>query len=129
MLGIRTVLAAALVCAAGRSLAAESEAAGTWSGESRCAVRGTACRDETVVYSIQDVPGRSDAVFIKADKIVDGKPVTMGTGEWQYDRTRHTLEWRLPRQVWLLEISGARIEGTLTMADGTVIRRMSLRKD
>ena len=53
-----------------------------------------ACHNESVVYYIKDVPFRPDAVLIQADKIVDGKAVTMGTGQWHYDRAQHTLEWR-----------------------------------
>ena len=30
--------------------------------------------------------------------MVDGKPITMGTGEWQYDRVKGTVEWRIPKQ-------------------------------
>ena len=55
--------------------------------------------------------------------------ITMGTGEWQYDRSQHALEWRTPRQVWLLKITGNRIEGTLTLADRTVFRKMTLDKN
>ena len=60
---------------------------------------------------------------------MDGKPITMGSSEWQYDQTRRTLEWRMPRQVWLLKITGGRIEGTLTLTDGTILRNMTLQKD
>ncbi len=51
----------------------------------------------------------------------------MGTGEWRYDG--HTLEMRVPRRVWLLKVAGGRIDGTLTLADGTVFRKMTLDKD
>jgi len=120
------IVSLALVISA---IAAASEAAGTWRGESHCAVQNSACREETVIYLIRDVPDRLETVFIQADKIVDGQRVTMGTSEWQYDRNRHTLKWSTPRQVWLLDISGSRITGTLTLADGTLFRRMELRKD
>jgi hypothetical protein len=75
------------------------------------------------------VPNSPNLVSIQADKIVDGKPITMGTGEWQFDRVRSTLEWRMPKQVWLLKISGSRMEGTLKLTDGTVLRNMILEKD
>jgi hypothetical protein len=111
-------------------LAAEaSGVAGTWRGESLCATDTSACHNEKVVYYIKDAHGRPDVVVIQADKIVDGKAITMGTGEWHYDRTQYTLEWRSPPQVWLLKISGHRMEGTLTMADQTVFRKIALQKD
>ena len=53
----------------------------------------------------------------------------MGSSEWQYDQTRRTLEWRMPGQVWLLKITGGRIEETLTLTDGTILRNMTLQKD
>jgi hypothetical protein len=89
----------------------------------------SACHNESVVYYVKDVPDRPEVVLIQADKIVDGKAVTMGTGPWQHDRARQTLEWRSPQHVWLLKITGNRMEGTLTLADKTVFRKMTLAKD
>jgi hypothetical protein len=106
-----------------------SALAGAWRGDSVCATEASACHNERVVYYIKDVPNHPDRVLIQADKLVDGKPVTMGTGEWEYDSAQGTLEWRMPKQVWLLKIMGRRIEGTLTLADGTVFRNMVLVKD
>jgi len=109
---------------------AESPAAGVWRGESLCTETASAsCRNETVIYYIRDILDRPDAVLIRADKVVDGKAITMGTGEWQYDRTRQTVEWHMPQQVWLLRLDGDRINGTLRLADGTVVRKMRLKKD
>jgi len=82
---------------------------GTWRGESLCVTGAPACHNESVVYYIKDVPDRPDLVLIQADKIVDGKAITMGTGQWHYDRAQHTLEWRMPQQVWLLKVTGNRI--------------------
>jgi hypothetical protein len=109
--------------------AGASGVAGTWRGESLCATDAPACHNEKVVYYIKDVPDRPDAAVIQADKIVDGKAITMGTGEWHHDRAQHSLEWNSPWQVWLLKVTGNRIEGTLTLADKTVFRRMTLTKD
>ena len=102
---------------------------GAWRGDSVCATEASACHNERVVYYIKDAPNRPNLVFIQADKIVDGQPITMGTGEWQYDRARSTLEWRTPQQVWLLKMTGSRMEGTLKLTDGTVLRNMILEKD
>jgi hypothetical protein len=103
--------------------------AGTWRGDSVCTTEASACHNERVVYYIKDVPNSPNLVSIQADKIVEGKPITMGTGEWQYDRVKSTLDWRMPKQVWLLKITGSRMEGTLKLMDGTVLRNMSLKKD
>jgi len=106
-----------------------SSVAGTWRGQSVCTTDNPACQNETVVYYIKDVPDRPDLVFIQADKIVNGKAITMGSGQWRQDRAEHTLEWRMPQRVWLLKITGDRMEGTLTLADKTVARKMTLDKD
>ena len=122
-LGALAVLGSCLV------LAETSGLAGTWRGDSTCAIEASACHDERVVYYIRDVPNRPNQVVVQADKIVDGKPITMGTGEWQYDAAGSTLEYRTPRQVWLLKIKGRRMEGTLKFSDGTIFRNMTLEKD
>jgi hypothetical protein len=103
--------------------------AGTWRGRSVCITDAPACHNEDVIYYVKDVPDRDDVVFIQADKLVDGKAVTMGAGQWQYDRKQHRLEWSTPKQVWLLKIAGNRMEGTLTLADKTIFRKMTLEKD
>jgi hypothetical protein len=109
---------------------ADSPAAGVWRGESLCtSTASAACRNESVIYYIRDVQDRPDALLIRADKIIDGKEITMGAGEWQYDRKRQTIEWHTPQQVWLLVLDGNRINGTLRLADGTAVRNMTLKKD
>src|SRR6266849_7994750 len=119
-----------LACSArAGTAAAASGIAGTWRGQSVCVTADSACHNESVVYYIKEVPDRPDLVLIQADKIVDGKAITMGSGPWQYDRARQTLELRSPQRVWLLKITGNRIEGTLTIADKTVFRKMTLAKD
>jgi len=52
---------------------------GTWRGQSVCVTDGEACTNENVVYYIKEVPNRLDVVFIQADKLVNGKPITMGS--------------------------------------------------
>lgn len=104
--------------------------AGSWRGESLCTTAATAsCHNETVVYTMADVPNQPNLVSIRADKIVDGRAVTMGTSQWTRDRARHTLEWRTSEQVWLLVVEGRHMEGTLTLADKTVFRKMTLTKE
>ncbi len=102
---------------------------GTWRGESKCVTDAPACHDEQVVYYITAIPDRSDALTVRADKIVDGKAVTMGTGPWTWDSKQQTLmmEWR--GQVWQMAMHGDRMDGTLTTADKVVFRRMSLNRD
>src|SRR6476661_8124577 len=121
------VLAALLITFCSQK--AESEAAspvGVWRGESVCTSGASSCHDETVVYYIEAVPDKPDAVAIRADKMVHGKAVTMGSGTWKYDRAKQTLSWESVQRLWLLNLDpkGRRIEGTLTLPGNIVSRRM-----
>ena len=66
---------------------------------------------------------------VRADKIVDGKAITMGSGPWRYDKAKQTLSMESPQRVWLLKIKGKQIQGTLTESGGVLFRRMTLTKD
>ena len=94
-----------------------------------CASGAPSCHDEKVVYYIEVIADKPDSLFVRADKIVEGKAITMGSGPWQYNRARHTLSWESQQRLWLLTINGKRIEGTLTMPDNVIFRRMKLAKD
>jgi len=63
---------------------------------------------------------------VRADKIVAGKAITMGEGPWKWDAAKSELRWDMPRQVWVLKVGDREIAGTLTLADGSVVRRMKL---
>ena len=106
---------------------AHGQVTGVWRGQSICAWDRAGCVDETVVYYISATT-KSGIASIRADKIVNGETVTMGMAEWNFDPDSHTLTWKMPRQTWLLKIDGDVIEGTLTLADKTVVRRMTLRR-
>src|SRR6266849_5859240 len=83
---------------------------GVWRGESACAGDAASCKDEKVVYYIEAVADKPDSVFIRADKIVDGKAITMGSGPWEFNRAKHTLWWQTAQRLWLLTINGKRME-------------------
>ena len=108
---------------------AQDSPIGVWRGESICTSGATTCHDEKVVYYIEAISGKPDLVSIRADKIVDGKAITMGTGPWKYDREKQTLSMEMSQRLWLLTMKGKRIEGTLTLPDDVVFRRMVLTKD
>jgi hypothetical protein len=110
--------------------AAQDDAAlvGTWKGESLCQVKDSPCNDEKVVYKIARAK-ESGKVNIRADKIVDGRPVTMGVGDWDYNKEKNTLTLVIPRGVWKLTINASKIDGILTLSDKTIYRRMWLKKD
>jgi hypothetical protein len=90
--------------------------------------KGTSCHDEIAVYRIATIPGKPDYLRVTGGKIVEGKEIVMGAGEWRYDSRRHTLSADLPRGVITLKMDGDRIEGTFTLPDKTVLRRITLKK-
>ena len=103
--------------------------AGDWRGDSICVVRESACRDEESLYHLSrdhEIPGR---FLMKGDKIVNGKPVTMGTLSCGYDLKSHALECAIPSGgVIRLLVQGNEMRGAMTLADKTEWRRITLKK-
>lgn len=108
---------------------AEQKLAGTWRGDSLCVEKGTACHDEIAVYRIAAIVGKPGTLLVSGGKVVDGKEIVMGTGEWRYDSAKHTLSVELPRGVITLKADGDKLEGTFTLPDKTVLRRITLKKE
>ena len=102
---------------------------GIWRGESKCATDAPSCHDEQVVYTIEAIANTPNQVTVRADKIVDGKAITMGSGPWNYDSKRQTLSFESSGRLWLLALHCNEIEGTLTLPDHVVFRRMALTRD
>ena len=125
LIGLITV--SAMVGRAGEE-SSRDEIAGTWSGTSPCIAKDTACHDETVVYHIAAIPSASNRFSVSADKIADGRPVNMGTLEFNYDPAEHTLSCTYAQGIWRLKVEAGKIEGMLTRRDGTIFRRLSLKK-
>jgi hypothetical protein len=111
------------------AMSAQASPTGVWRGESLCTPGHPSCHDEKVVYYIEAIPDKPDSMLIRADKIVDGKAITMGSGPWQYDRAKQTLSWQSEQRLWLLTIKDTRIEGTLMLPDNVIFRRVTLKKD
>ena len=64
---------------------------GVWRGESICVQQGTACNNEQVVYYVDAIADHPGQVQIRADKIVNGEAITMGTSAWHVDADHHTV--------------------------------------
>lgn len=73
------------------------------------------------------IDGRANAFSVTASKVVDGKEVVMGTGEWKYDEKKQVVECEKP--LIQLTITGDKMEGALRLEEGTVYRRIYLKKD
>jgi hypothetical protein len=97
------------------------EIVGTWRGSSACVDRqaAPACTDEQVIYEIVASPGRADSVAVRADKVVDGKRVPMGSLDFSHEATSRswTSELETPQvhALWRLSVSGTALSGTLTL--------------
>ena len=139
--GLLSVFLAVIVSTAGSSFgqsdagkttnstSAESALAGDWRGDSTCVVRESACRDEDSLYHVTPVPEKAGRFLLKADKIVDGKPITMGTSECEYDSKQHVLECRISTgSVLRFTIDGHSMQGTMTLADKRLWRKITLKK-
>ncbi len=101
---------------------------GNWSGDSVCVDRKSACQDEKVVYRISGYAGDPTRVKIQADKIVDGKPVTMGVEDYRIDHELGVLSHEDEHGVWKITVNGNRLDGTMTVG-GAPFRRLTLKKD
>jgi hypothetical protein len=106
----------------------ESGLVGDWRGESVCVVRDSACRDEDSLYHLAKLAGKPGWFSMKLDKIVDGKPVTMGTTECSYDSAKRALTCEFPRGVFRFTIQANKMAGTMSLTDGTLWRKITLSK-
>jgi hypothetical protein len=135
----RIVFAACLIIAVlppssgelqGRPAGGRSDEApvGDWRGLSACVVRPSACNDEDSLYHFARLENKPGRYSLKADKIENGKSVTMGTVECIYDGEIHSLECRFPRGILQLNVQGSTMQGTMKLPDGTLWRKLSLKK-
>ena len=114
----------------GSSAASASSPVGVWRGQSVCVVKPSACRDEDSVYRISPDPKSEDRVILSGNKMVNGNEVNMGTGDCTYHRNANTLDCPLPGGNSLqLEVNGNSITGKMTLQDGTLWRKISLKRD
>src|SRR5260370_31939777 len=101
----------------------DSSPLGDWSGESVFVVRDSACRDEDSLYHVTKLAGKPGWFSMKLGKIVDGKPVTMGTvSAATILRSRPLLaNSRVPS--FAFEIQANKMAGTINLRDGTPWRK------
>ena len=102
--------------------------AGTWRGRSVCAVPNTPCRDEVNVYRFSEIEGKVNHFSCIGSRIVAGTEVVMGTTEWIYDSSKHTLQTVTVNPTIQLKLDNDTLDGVLVLADKTVYRRIHLNK-
>jgi len=102
---------------------------GTWRGESTCVVKPSGCHDEDSVYRISETAQSPNKLNLSGNKIVDGKEVNMGSGDCVYNAKSGTIDCPLPNGNSIhLEAEGKSMQGTMTLKDGTLWRKISLHK-
>ncbi len=106
----------------------EPKIAGVWRGNSVCQVAGSPCHDETNVYRFSPVGGKAGTFSVVASKVVDSKEIVMGTSDWHYDAAKHELASAMPAASLRFVVDGDKMDGTLTLLDGKVYRRIHLVK-
>lgn len=107
---------------------------GSWRGSSTCVdkIRFPACHDEIVIYDIRALPGTSDTVMLRADKLAHGAREFM----YQLPFAREadsawSAEFRSPRGHgrWVLQVRGSLMSGRLLdLPSLKVVREMSLER-
>ena len=136
---LRSALIAAVLLIPGLIFAAAQKAEdrlfGDWTGESKCVSGDPRCHDEVVVYHLSRSKSDPAKVTLAADKIVDKKPEWMYTLDFDYDREKQTLraEFTIPRTggkgVWFYQITGNKMDGTLTtFPENELFRRIKVTK-
>jgi len=136
MRGMTCCLSAALVCgvsalplqAAAPDSKADTALVGDWRGTSICVLRPSACHDEDSLYHVSPIGEKPGRFSMKADKIVDDKPVTMGTVECGYKPETKTLACDFDKGSLELLVEGDTMHGTMKLKDGTLWRRISFKK-
>lgn len=105
-----------------------TEPLGVWTGSSICQQRQSQCHDESVIYTITADDKNSRVVRVSADKVVDGKRINMGSSDYDFDAASRTLTRSDQYGSWKLTIAGSELSGSMTLPDGTLFRRVSLKK-
>ncbi len=109
------------------SARAPKDLSGDWEGESLCTVPNSPCHNEHVIYRIsqdKDAPGH---YTIGGDKVVNGEQQWMGDLHCVYEQAKANLRCVKPG-VWEFIVAGDTMTGTLKLDDGTLYRRISVRK-
>lgn len=107
---------------------ANSTVAGTWEGSSLCTVPNSPCHDEHVVYHIKAVGYNDPTKFsVDANKIVNGAEDSMGTLQCTFTAEKNELYCDTAGD-WRFTVTQDSMVGTLTLKNGALYRKVSLRR-
>lgn len=89
-------------------------------------VRPSPCHDEIVIYDVTQVHGK---LQWKASKIIEGQEQWMGTLECDFEVTKRAAVCNIPnRGQWRFHVDGDSMTGTLNLSDGTLFRKVSVKR-
>ncbi len=101
---------------------------GDWRGMSICQVKPSGCHDEDSLYHIK-AGAKAGAFELQADKIVEGKAVTMGTGPCSYDAAGQLVCPIAESGATLIfQVRGNAMDGVMKMRNGTIWRKLTLKR-
>ena len=116
--------------------APKSEILGVWKGSSICTkVEGNEfCQDESVVYTVVDVPGQPATVALKAERVVDLSLQPMYSLYFTYrpEQGNWTCEFTRPRfrGIWAYVIHGDEMTGTASLVpSGKIVRNVTAKRE
>jgi hypothetical protein len=121
-------LASALLAVVPHLVATEPPPVGVWRGESVCLARKPICKDEIVVYHFTPTSADSTRLSVRMDKTVNGVDEEMATLDCTYARATAALVCEMAQGVWRFTRTGDRLDGRLVLRDGTVGRRIAVRR-
>jgi len=102
---------------------------GTWQGRSLCVTTTRpACSDETVLYRIRRPTPHVEAFAIQADKIVAGRPESMGDLSCRFEPIRQQLICPMQGGQWRFRWDGDVLVGVLADSDGSLVRVIQVRR-
>jgi hypothetical protein len=117
------VYAVLVIVAQARAQALDPKAVsvGVWRGTSHCQLRPSACRDEVVVYRINDATAR-DSVLFDARKIVNGQEEDMGVLSCEVKEGGTRLNCPMRNGLWSFTIRRDTLVGELRLPNGQKFR-------
>ena len=102
--------------------------AGDWRGMSICQVKPSGCNDEDSLYHFRTVEKKPGTFELQADKIISGKPITMGTSQCTFDAAKSSLTCVVSERATLIfEIKGDEMQGVMKR-DTTIWRKLNLKR-
>ncbi|MDQ1471077.1 MAG: hypothetical protein QOJ99_2557 [Bryobacterales bacterium] len=90
---------------------------------------GTACRDETVVYTFASLPAKPAISPLAPTRSWTAKPLTWERWNSVVAKLSAKLMCEYAPGAWRLKVTGDNIEETLTRPDNAIFRKVTVHKE